>query len=287
MPIPYTSPMLWFDDALRAHIPEGGAFEFVFALEGDVVRAQKNRRMVRTRIGGRTCFVKTHGPAAWKEIIKNAARGRWPTLTAEPEYQAIQRCEELGVPTVRALAFGVRGRFPAGLQSFIITEELAGFMHLDELPSELAALSTRQRVRITRQLIADVAWIARRLHANGLNHRDFYLNHFMLPRRDWRTWDGEDLRLHLIDLHRMQIRPATPRKWVTKDISGLLFSALDVDLTFRDWLRFLNGYWERRWREGWHATRFWRWLVLKRAISLYRSERGKSPRLPGDPPSSA
>ena len=34
--------------------------------------------MIRTVIGGRRCFVKTHGRASWKEILKNAraAAGR-------------------------------------------------------------------------------------------------------------------------------------------------------------------------------------------------------------------
>jgi heptose I phosphotransferase len=279
--------MLWLDDSLRPHIPEGREFEFVFALEGEVFRAQKNRRMIRTTIGGRPCFVKTHGPAAWKEIVKNASRGRWPTLTAEPEFNAIRRCEELGVPTVHAIGFGVRGKFPTELESFIITAELSGYLHLDELPPAIAALPNRQRVRLHRALIADVARIARLLHTNGLNHRDFYLNHFMLPQRDWAAWNGEELRVHLIDLHRMQTREHTPRKWVIKDISGLLFSAFDAGLTSRDWLRFLEAYWRKPWRGGWSATRVWRWHVMRRAVSLYRSERGRPPPLPGGFPSSA
>ncbi len=279
--------MLWLDDSLRAQIPTGREFEFVLGLDGEVFRAQKNRRMIRTPLGDRMCFVKTHGRAAWREIVKNASRGRWPVLTAEPEFNAIRRCAELGVPTVKAIGFGVRGRFPTELESFIITEELAGFMHLDELPGELASLSLQQRTRIHRRLIHDVASIARLLHANGLNHRDFYLNHFMLPRRDWRAWSGEDLRVHVIDLHRMQQRESTPRKWVIKDISGLLFSAFDAQLTSRDWLRFLTEYWQRPWRECWSATRLWRWHVMRRAVSLYQSERGRPPRLPGDPASSA
>lgn len=280
--------MLWIDESIRAHIPAGGEFEFVLALEGEVFREQKNRRMIRTSIGGRACFVKTHGPAAWREIVKNASRGRWPVLTAEPEFNAIRRCEELGVPTVRPLGFGVRGRFPAELESFIITEELTDHIHLDEVPGQLVALPDRQRTRIQRALIRDVARIARLLHTNGLNHRDFYLNHFMLIRRDWRVWHADDeLGVRVIDLHRMQMRDATPRKWVIKDISGLLFSAFDARLTSRDWLRFLEEYWRKSWRSAWSATRVWRWHVMRRAVSLYRSERGRPPPLPADRANSA
>ena len=279
--------MLWLDDDLRRHIPQGGEFEFIFGLRGEVVREQKNRRMIRTRIGERVCFVKTHGRASWREIAKNAARGRWPVLTAGPEWQAIRRATELGIPTVKAIGFGVRGQAPAGRESFIITEELPGFVHLDELPPLLASLPPRQRVRIQRRLIADVAHIAQALHSHGLNHRDFYLNHFMLPQRDWRTWNGEDMRVHVIDLHRTQVRRRTPRRAILKDISGLLFSAFDAGVTWRDWLRFLPAYWNRPWREEWAGSRLWRWHVMRRAVSLYRSERGRSPQLPAIATSSA
>jgi heptose I phosphotransferase len=279
--------MLWLDDELRRQVPPGREFDFVFALTGEVFREQKNRRMIRTRLGERTCFVKTHGRASWRELLKNAARGRWPVLTAEPEWDAIRRVRELGIPTVKAIGFGVRGRFPAGRESFIITEELAGFIHVSDLPGMLAQLPRGQRTRLHRALIADIARIARRLHARGLNHRDFYLNHFMLPQRNWLAWNGEDLDVRVIDLHRTQIRRRTPRRAIAKDISGLLFSAFDADLTSRDWLRFLSVYWNEPWRERWRGTRWWRWNVMRRAVSLYRSERGRSPRLPGAPASCA
>jgi len=280
--------MLWVSEDLRPHLPAGTEFEFVFGLQGEVFRQQKNRRMLRVNLGGRTCFVKTHGPAAWKEIVKNASRGRWPVLTAEPEWRAIERISQLGIPTVKALAFGVRGRFPTELESFVITEELAGFVHLNDLPPRLAALPLQQRSRLQRALIADIARIARLLHSSGLNHRDFYLNHFMLPERDFARWrPGEDLRVHLIDLHRVQMREQTPRKWIIKDISGLLFSSFDAGLTTRDWLRFLSEYWQRPWRETWRAGRLWRWHVMRRAVSLYQSERGTLPPLPAALASSA
>jgi heptose I phosphotransferase len=275
--------MLWIDETLRPHVPQGREFDFAMRLPGHVVREQKNRRMIRSSIGGRSCFIKTHRPAAWGEIVKNAARGRWPTLTAEPEWQAIHRMRDLGILTVKPLGYGTRGRFPDQMESFIITEDLAGFVHLSDLPPQFVSLPVRQRALVRRALTHDVARIARLMHCNGLNHRDFYLNHFMLPARDWSAWrPGEDLRVHVIDLHRTQIRRCTPIKWITKDISGLLFSAFDAGLTSRDCLRFLNEYWLESWRGRWPHTRGWRRRVVRRAVSLYRSERGRPPRLPAD-----
>jgi heptose I phosphotransferase len=57
------------------------------------------------------------------------------------------------------------------------------------------------------------------------------------------------LKLSLIDLHRAQIRPQTPRRWRDKDLAGLYFSAVEIGLTRRDYLRFLRVYFGRPLRE--------------------------------------
>ena len=49
----------------------------------------------------------------------------------------------------------------------------------------------------------------------------------------------------LFNLHRAQIRTATPRRWRDKDLASLYFSALDIGLTQCDRLRFLRGYFDR------------------------------------------
>jgi heptose I phosphotransferase len=241
----YLMPMLELSSHLKANLPHGDQFDAVMRLNGEIFRQQKNRRTFRARIGDRWYFVKIHGPTSWREILKNGSRGRWPVLTAEPEWQAIRSLEQLGIPTVHAAGYGCRGRFPHALESFIITDELQGMIHLNELPEILS----RSRLRATdlfnlrRAITLELARISRLLHTNGLNHRDYYLNHFMLKNRDWTQWRaGDELKLHVIDLHRMQIRRGrTPRRWAIKDISGLLFSAFDAGLTTNDCVRFLKN----------------------------------------------
>ena len=97
-----------------------------------------------------------------------------------------------------------------------------------------------------RALIGRVAEMAGKMHRGGVNHRDFYICHFLLhlhpsPR-------PEDFRLSLIDLHRAQVRSNIPKRWLYKDLASLYFSALDIGLTRRDRLRFLAGYFQRPWR---------------------------------------
>jgi heptose I phosphotransferase len=89
--------------------------------------------------------------------------------------------------------------------------------------------------------------MARSMHGGGVNHRDFYLCHFLLHLDPPPTPTA--LRLSLIDLHRAQCRAFTPRRWRDKDLAGLYFSALDIGLTRRDFLRFLRGYFARPLRD--------------------------------------
>jgi hypothetical protein len=110
------------------------------------------------------------------------------------------------------------------------------------------------------------------MHQNGVNHRDFYICHFLLQQ----PWDGteENLHLYVIDLHRVQCRNKTPRRWVVKDIGSLHFSAMELGLTRRDLLRFMREYRQRPLRQILSAEDgFWR-EVQQRADALYRTRPG-------------
>ena len=256
-------------------------FDAVLRLEGEVFREHKHRRTLRVELDGRAYFVKIHGNTSSMEILKHAALVRWPVLTAQNERDAIRRLDALGVPTTRIAGYGCRGTSPSRLESFIITDALDETTSLDELVRDWGGLRGHDRVRLRRTLLRKVAAIARNLHKNGLNHRDFYLCHFLVPDRDWSTWrEGDPLDVHVIDLHRAQVRSIVPERWVVKDLGGLLFSSLDAGLTGRDYLRFLSVYFGRPWREVVaRRSRFFR-RIVKRAVKVYRSEHGTDPQLP-------
>jgi heptose I phosphotransferase len=127
-------------------------------------------------------------------------------------------------------------------------------------------------------LLERVARIARALHETGMNHRDFYLSHFLVKDRRWTDWQpGDPLELFLIDLHRVQTRDRVPSRWRVKDIGGLLFSAFDCGLTRRDQLRFIQIYRGRPWRESVVAeAALWR-RVLCNALLLYLRHHHREP----------
>ncbi|MCH1503004.1 MAG: hypothetical protein L7V86_05430, partial [Verrucomicrobiales bacterium] len=129
-----------------------------------------------------------------------------------------------------------------------------------------------QRHRLKRHLIPKLGELSRRLHEGGINHRDYYLCHFLTQSRDWSQWQSEEsIDLMIIDLHRVQIRSGpTPDRWRVKDLGALVFSAFGADLTVTDAARFIRAYhgggcdWKDRYRE---RQGFW-FKVMGRALGF-------------------
>ncbi|OLU24556.1 lipopolysaccharide core heptose(I) kinase RfaP [Pseudomonas sp. PA15(2017)] len=214
------------------------AFEAVEGLQGQVYRELEARRTLRTEVNGQGYFVKIHRGVGWGEIVKNLITARLPVLGAGQEWTAIQRLHEAGVSTMTAVAYGERGSNPAQQHSFIITEELAPTVDLEQLT--LTWLEQPPALLLKRALVRRVAQMTGRMHAAGVNHRDCYICHFLLHTD--KPFDADDFRLSVIDLHRAQVRNAVPKRWRNKDLAGLYFSALHIGLSRRDLLRFIKIY---------------------------------------------
>lgn len=240
-------------------------------LEGEVFRSVKTRRTLRFELGGKTFFAKIHHGIGWKEIFKNLLQFKKPVLGAGNEWAALNRLKELGLDTMVPCAYGQRGKNPARQESFIITEDLVNTESLEDFcrgwtvdPPPFA---------LKKALIEKLAWVSRQMHTSGMNHRDYYICHFLLDVSAGRTnVDPKRLKASLIDLHRAQIRSKTPRRWIVKDVAGLHFSAMDIGLTRRDLFRFMRTYSDKPLREMLNddAT-FWR-DVDASAKRLYAKE---------------
>ena len=246
---------------------------------GEIYRDKEGRRTLRFELDGRGYFLKLHQGVGWGEILKNLVQGRLPVLGATNEYRAIRALEALDIDTLSVAGFGRRGINPAAQLSFLITDELSGVLSLEdycrnwrEQPPTLA---------LKRRLIERLADISRTLHEHGINHRDYYLCHFMLDISQ--PVDAARIAntpLHVIDLHRAQLRTQVPRRWRIKDLGALYYSALDIGLSARDVLRFIRRYRGRRLRTIFAEERdLWR-AVRQRAGAIYRRDFGREPRWP-------
>lgn len=229
---------LFLEEPFRTLWAGKDAFLAVEALSGEVFRELDGRRTLRSEVAGRAYFVKIHRGIGWREIFKNLVSLRLPVLGAQNEWRAIRRLGEIGVDSMRVVAYGRRGGNPARQHSFIVTEELAPALSLEDFC--LGWTREPPPVTLKRALIARVAGMARAMHRAGVNHRDFYLCHFLLHLDPAPT--AAAFRLSLIDLHRAQCRARLPRRWRDKDLAALYFSALDIGLNQRDLWRFLLTY---------------------------------------------
>jgi heptose I phosphotransferase len=170
---------------------------------------------------------------------------------------------------MKIAGFGERGIPPARLQSFLITDELINTVSLEDFCREWPAVPPPAALK--RALIEKVATIAKTLHNNGVNHRDFYICHFLLELATLREpYRADRLTVYVIDLHRVQIRSRTPRRWLEKDVAALHFSSMAIGLTKRDRLRFMKAYRGRPLRRILQEERsFWH-NVERKAQALYR-----------------
>ncbi|EKD74229.1 MAG: Lipopolysaccharide kinase (Kdo/WaaP) family protein, partial [uncultured bacterium] len=205
--------------------------------QGDCFRAQLGRRTQRILREGKAYFIKQHVGVGWKEIIKNLLQLRLPIVSANNEYQAIQKLQTLTVPVPTVVRYACRGWNPARLQSFLLTEEIAHQGSLEQYCQTWRQIPPTFTLK--QALLKEVARIARVMHAHGINHRDFYLCHFLL---DGSVDIAKCVKLYLIDLHRAQIRKKVPKRWLIKDLAGLYFSSKDIGLTRRDIYRFIQYY---------------------------------------------
>jgi heptose I phosphotransferase len=173
--------------------------------------------------GPQAFYLKRHGRLSVREILKSVIRGTWPVHGARPEWNAILRFHQLGIPTMTPVAFGEE----AG-RSFLVTVALEPSVNLLDLVADLRGTDWQS-------LLDEIVAIARDMHAAGLHHQDFYLNHLLLCAAP----TGEE-RVHVIDLGRVRERAPLGRRWIIKDLAQLNYSARTLPARLR--LRFLRLY---------------------------------------------
>ncbi len=249
--------------------PDAEVFDRIMSLQGEAYRDLAGRRTIRIVLDGHGYFAKLHHGVGWGEIFKSFMFLRLPVIGARTEWLAIKKFEKLGVATMSIAGFGEKGLNPAGRQSFLLTDELTDTISLEDYCRPWP--DTPPSPRLKRSIIEKVAVMTRQLHENGVNHRDLYICHFLMKEASVKPdVSAAEIALFIIDLHRVQIRSKTPRRWAVKDVAGLHFSSMDIGLTRRDRLRFMKFYRGQPLRTLLGAERgFWK-AVQRKAMQLYR-----------------
>lgn len=262
--------MLYLDEKLRQYFADDQPlFDQLMQLQGQVFRELEGRKTMRVIIGDKPYFIKQHRGVGYREILKNVSQLRWPVVSARNEWRAIERLHALDIKVPKVVGYGERGVNPAAKESFILMEEVAPAISLEDLTRDWR--DKKPDIKFKRMLINRLANITRIMHAAGINHRDLYICHFLMIIRDEMRAVPEDIELFLIDLHRAQIRQYPVVRWVIKDLAGLYFSSMDAGITTNDLYRFMKTYSQKSLREIFSdRTRKHLWgRVQDRAEQLY------------------
>ncbi len=213
---------------------------------GRLLRALPDRENWRIELpdgegGVRGAYLKKHHVRDWRWWLR-AKLGLQPVQSpGRIEARNIARLERAGVASMQLVAYGAKLHASGLLESFVLTEELAGYVQLDHfLRQRFAALEAgrpRSEERDLRALIAEVAALARRFHAAGFNHRDFYCCHFFI-----REPSKGQFEVRLIDLQRMERRRRLRGRWLVKDLAQLAYSAPRDRLSCTHRLAFIKAY---------------------------------------------
>lgn len=282
--------MLVLLDGLAEGWRQADPFERLEQLAATPVRDVAGRRTFRFEIDGQGYFAKTHGALRTAEILRNLLSLRWPVSGAINEWRAAIRLRGNGVAAIEPVGYGEAGR-GGERRSFLVTREITDATSLETcIEAWLAgAVVTapdgcelpRPRGRRRLLLIDAVAELAARMHALGVNHRDFYICHLWL-----RAGTDPVPSLRLLDLHRAQMRAVVPERWRRRDLAALLFSVRDYGLGPRALVRFRRTYArvcdtltrpQSAPAAVWHDPGFWI-RVERRARLLQRRELRRGPR---------
>ena len=201
---------------------------------GERICHKRGRSVFRFEINGRAFYLKRnriHRVELWKALT----RLKVPKLGAMLEWRNILALWEAGIPTVIPVAVGARQWCGIETESFTLTEEIYGAEPLNEvLQREFSGVLDGDRIKAKRRLIRNLADLARRFHGQGMNHQDFYLNHFFL--------DAEGT-FFLLDLQRVGCRRTIPERYRVKDLAQLYYSADNYWVGTRtDRMRFFLAY---------------------------------------------
>ena len=242
-------------------------FEEVAKLDGTLFREVKTRRTLQLTLNGRSFFLKHHLGVGWREIFKNLFQFKLPILGAGNEFRAINRLTGLDVPTMTAEAYGERGINPAKRESFLITADLTNTRSLEDICAEWQNNPPDFAFKLA--LLKEVARSAGIMHRSNICHRDCYICHFLL---DMTTVNAPRPTVSVIDLHRALEWKRLPRRYQVKDVAGLYFSSMDINLTRRDMFRCMKLYSLKSLRETLQSDQAF-WLAVKTtAEKLYFKE---------------
>lgn len=237
-------------------------------------RASGTAQCAGVSAGPVAVYLKRHFRLPWQARLAALFDPAGRHSPAAAEWVHLERARALGVPVPEVVATGERIGPWACLQSYLMVAELTGCQELNVALPELAdELEPPAFESLKRRLIAEMARITAALHTARVFHKDLYLCHFYLDLERLRD-DPADVRLVLIDFHRLAEHRLWPDRWRWKDLGQLLYSTAGVaGIDNRDICRFWKAY---RRRVSLRAPRWQARMVQLKAAAYLEHNRSRT-----------
>jgi heptose I phosphotransferase len=238
---------MWVSPRYRDPMQEAGLSSVDDVMTSDagrLLRSLPDRENWRLELhdahrGSRAAYLKKHHTRTWRNWLRAKFQLGPGASAGRVEASNVARLKLDGIRAMRLIAYGDRLHADGLLESFVITEELAGFTQLDHfLRRRFPERDGRSKPdpELSR-LIRAVADVAARFHHSGYNHRDLYCCHFFI-----REPSPGEFQVHLIDLQRVEHRRRFRRRWVVKDLAQLAYSAPTDRVSCTQRMAFIKHY---------------------------------------------
>lgn len=236
---------MWVDQEYAADLERLGLASFDAVMQsanGRLLRTlpdRENWRLEVSNAGRRhVLFLKKHRIRSVSDRLRAWLGKRSVATAGRTEAENVAALKQAGIESMRVVAYGEQ--VTSGVtESFFMTEELRGFTQLDHFVRQRfvpAAERTRPDGELA-SLVDAVADVARRFHAAGFNHRDFYCCHLFIQESP-----GPRFGIRLIDLQRVERRRWFRRRWIVKDLAQLAYSAPRERVTNSLRMAFIKRY---------------------------------------------
>jgi len=159
------------------------------------------------------------------------------------EFENICDFRKNNLPTVLPVAAGEKFSHFFWAKSFLITEDFSPFISLEALlenrPQLFSDSKGENRKRI---LLKEIAVLARKMHQNGFNHRDFNATHILLNYNN----ESDIPQIALFDFQRVEKRKYFRFRWKIKSIARLNYTLPDEIFNIKDRMYILLSYKDKK-----------------------------------------
>jgi hypothetical protein len=228
-------------------LKDGGLLDFdhLYHFQGGTTLKQiRDRSVLRMEIRdgdeSRIFYLKRHNAvrSVFWEMISGlcSERGASPGMS---EFINICDFRKYGIPTVVPVAAGERRIGFARYESFLLTKSFEPYVSMEDIirnhPERLQGAEGLMR---KERLIKAVALLARKMHNQGFNHRDFNATHVLVgPENGNGVFD-----LALFDLQRMDRKEWLRTKWFIKTMAHLNYTMPEPLFSDQDRLLLFQTY---------------------------------------------